>query len=446
MHMRPSTHSAVAYESLHRMSKSSLGLLLIAACCTFSQAMLVSAFSIPGGLARHHIDTSKGILIHEWCRDKTLHSHPHQHPRLHSLSHPRQFSYVPSHTRTQTYMLAKETNNEEDEGKSDNKNLFNRVVSRMVSSVKGDKSSGSSDGSSGAEDDKKDKRKKWLAAFTTSKSDDDVNGSDVGDTTITPVKAPPPKARAQSSMVAPNILDPFKSEIALSNELKKQKALENYVASDGKKIPEEFLPEDVDSKSDILGLDQALSVIDDSLSFVRGQLSTVRLNEDDDSNTFFLTPKKEEQRLNQIRRDLEIRRREIIKKEEQLKRDKQAKEKAQAAKIRIAAEKAKREREEQKAKQYQMKARELRQKNINMAAKGQVVEPVIENEDDKDTTDEEEDVAAIDESQKKRYVGDFVDGVMASAQSTIGTAWQTIKATTKKADEDDWIMYALKHV
>lgn len=411
----------VGYISSQRCATSRLRMLLIA-CFIMCQTVTVSTFIIPGG--------SGGAL--RATRQPTESHGMNKLTRNRNTNHVH-ISFIPSQARIsslkpKTSMFAKEDKDKENDDKEDKDKFFNRVGrlgSRVVSSVKGDKTNSKKDSDDGK--DRNGKRRTWTS-YITGKSQNDAVNKGIDDEKASDDS--PQRSRSQSPLVTPNLLDFFTSEVALANELKKQKALDSYVSGDAKEIPEEFLPES--NASDTLGLDQTLPIIDESLSFVRDKLSTVRLNADDETNNFFLTPRREEQRLIQIRKDLELRRGEIIRQASKRKKEKENKDIAQAAKIRNGAIQAKRAKEEQKENEKKIKARDLRQTNINKAAKGIDVDPLVENVDINNSTDEEED--DVNDSQKTR-IGDLVDGLVTSA----GNAWQTILSSTKKADEDGWI-------
>jgi len=231
-----------------------------------------------------------------------------------------------------------------------------------------------------------------------------------------------------------NISDPFKSEIALAIELKRQKALDTYMSGDADQIPEEFLPRV--PKVGSLGLDKSLATLDDSISFVRAKLRDFRLNKNDESNIMFLTPEQEEQRLTKIRNDLEIRKQDILEKERNRQKEKDVIERAKAEKLRMAAARAKREQVQRAKNEKKLKTRAQLQKNIFSAAKGEEVNLIIDEGDDDDDDDDDEN--KILEIQKGR-VGAFVDGVFEGASTTMSNAWQTIRTTASKGEEDEWI-------
>ena len=302
------------------------------------------------------------------------------------------------------------------------KNIFNkvgRVGSRVISSIRRENNNSDENGEENEatmDEEKETKKKNWftrkrkekkeksnedstdngpgVASFVSNtfkikpknrgESDDQVQGQDSSDS----------EPRSRSPFGQKPFSDPFKSEVALSKELEKQRALENYIAGSADEIPEELLPNTPIEGT--LGIDQALQSLDDSLSFVREKLSEVRMNKNDDNNVIFLTPKQEEQRLNKMRRDLEIRRKNMILEDEKKKRDRQAIEAAKANKIREA-----------RAKSSQSQS-------------------------------EEDDVEEIIEIQKGR-VGAFIDGAFVAGSNAVGNAWQAIRSTAKTQDEDEWI-------
>ena len=234
-----------------------------------------------------------------------------------------------------------------------------------------------------------------------------------------------------------NIADPFKSEIALAIELKKEKALDRYMSSGAAQIPEEFLPRA--RKDGSLGLDKTLATLDDSISFVRAKLSNVRMNKNDESSILFLTPEQEEQRLNKIRKDLEIRRQGVLEQEQFRKKKKDSIDRAKAEKLRMAATRAKREQVERRKNEKKLKTRAQLQKNIASAAKGEEVYNVLIDEiDDDDGDGDDGDEVKILEIQKGR-IGAFVDGVFDGASTAMSTAWQTIRTTASKGEEHEWI-------
>jgi len=241
--------------------------------------------------------------------------------------------------------------------------------------------------------------------------------------------------RGKDTFGSRNISDPFKSEIALAIELKKEKALDRYMSSDAAQIPEEFLPRA--RKDGSLGLDKTLATLDDSISFVRAKLSNVRLNKNDESNIIFLTPEQEEQRLNKIRKDLEIRRQVVLEQEQNRKKEKDAIDRAKAEKLRMAAARAKREQVERKKNEKKLKTRAQLQKNIASAAKGEEVYNILIDEVDDDDGDEGDEDKIL-EIQKGR-IGAFVDNVFEASSTAMSTAWQTIRTTASKGEEDEWI-------
>lgn len=260
--------------------------------------------------------------------------------------------------------------------------------------------------------------------------------SDEASQAIPDEEPPETTLRSKRPLLKSNTLDPFQSEVALAKELSRQKALDQYISGDAYSIPDELLPRTPTGQTP--GVNQAVATIDDSLAFVRGKLSTVRLNLNDESNSVFLTPKQEQQRLNQIRRDLEIRREKLIVEEKKRKTEQEAKSKAQSEKMRMAMARTKREKTAKIEKERQKKVRAQRQNQILGAAKGLDIEPMVEIEDKPIYEEKEDDADTGPLTISKSRVGSFVDGVMSSAQSTIGSAWQVVKSTKKK-DDDGWI-------
>lgn len=325
------------------------------------------------------------------------------------------------------------TNNPEDDIIDDekaeevDKNIFNkvgRVGSRVISSIRREDNNSDEDGDENeatVDEGKETKKRNWFGRKRKEKKEksdeDSSNGEQIGNPGVVrgfvsnTFKIKPKnrgesddqvqgqdksdsEPRSRSPFGQKSFSDPFKSEVALSKELEKQRALENYIAGSSDDIPEELLPSSPTEGT--LGIDQALQSLDDSLSFVREKLSDVRMNKNDDSNVLFLTPKQEEQRLNKIRRDLEIRRKNMILEDEKKKRERQAIETAKANKIREAR------------------------------AKGT------------QSQSGEDDVEEIIEIQKGR-VGAFIDGAFVAGSNAIGNAWQAIRSTAKIQDKDEWI-------
>jgi len=336
---------------------------------------------------------------------------------------------------TQTSIHAKKKEEVDDEAIQDEKDasMMNKMVrlgSRVMSSVKGEKTPSQSPQDDDDDDDDAEEDTKtmgWVRRLAQTppkkKNQENDTAENAKDSTSRPATTP----RAVNPFGAPAFPDIFKSEVALGNELKKQKALNNYISGDQDQIPQEFLP--VVPKDGSLGLDQALSTIDNSLSYIRNQLSSVRFNANDESNNIFLTPQREEQRLDQIRKDLEIRRKNLIIETEKRKKEKDANARVTGEKLRMAAARDKRAKEERLENEKKIKERTERQKNILNAAKGKSGKSVD---------------AAVEidaEEQAGGRMGNLVEGAMAVAQSTFSNAWQTVrsKVALSKNDDDEWI-------
>ena len=227
--------------------------------------------------------------------------------------------------------------------------------------------------------------------------------------------------------------DPFKSEVALARELKRQKAFDSYVSGDADQIPEEFFPKK--TKVGVPGVTRKLATLDDSLSFVREKLSTMRLNNSDENNSLFLTPQQENMRLNKIRKDLETRRQDIVEQEQNRKREKDAIERAKAEKLRMASAWAKKVKDDRKKKEKRLQARARLQRNIASAARGEDIEIFIDEEEDEE--DEDEDNTNSPLEIQKGPIGAFVDGMVEGATSAIGSAWSTFR--TKGEEDEEWI-------
>ncbi len=413
---------------------------------------LLSYVGLCHGLGNNFIGIRRHAL-------ESLYSRPHRTPN-HSYTSKDTFttrvSSIPSNKytpscithgkdafirRKQMFLVAKKSNdideNEDgDQNPKKDRSILDRVGklgSKVVSSVKGDgkkKDKAERDERKNSEKDGNGKKKGWFRRL----GGGDGSNEDEGDeTSMGEQQQQPPSKSSTSRATNPfgqqRFLDPFASEVALSKELNKQKALDKYMAGEADQTPEEFLPP-VPPTDGSLGIDVALDTVDDSLAYVRNQLSQVRLNANDESNSMFLTPKQEEQKLNQLRRDLEKRRKEIMLAEQKRKREKKAQDAEKVRKVREAAARAKKEREDRVVDERRRKEREERQKNLLKISKGEKNVQISSN-----TTEEIQDVK--EKGRRSNMITTAAEGAMNSVQSAVTNMWKTV--VVKAKDDEEWI-------
>lgn len=323
------------------------------------------------------------------------------------------------------------TNNDdvdENEEKKKSGSVYDRV-SRLGSRVFKLTSSSKSEQDSADEKDESDdkKKRKWIRRILSSSSGKE--GESSKDEDITDEKPEKPEPRAKN---------PFGqqifSEVTLATELGKQKALDQYIAGESSQTPEEFLPSE-SPKGGGLGVDVALNVVDDSLSYIRAKLGEVRLNRNDENNSIFLTPEQEEKKLNQLRRDLEKRRKELLLKEVERKKKAAEEDRMKRASNRAKTEKAKEENEKRAKEKLKNEERLEKKKNIAKAAKGEDVD--INNDTMTEPKPEE----------KGRLANAFAnasEGAMGGIQSAVSSAWQSVVSKGKTKDEEEWIVVCPK--
>ena len=229
-----------------------------------------------------------------------------------------------------------------------------------------------------------------------------------------------------------NALD---SEVALGAALKRQNELQNdqtIIASSEKNV------ESTPSES---GFIKAITSVEESLSSIRNQLSSIRFNEDDESNELLLSRKQEEKRLNQIRRDLENRRKQLILDEQKKKKEMVAQLAEKKKQQKLAAQAAKREREEKMEQERQRKEKFDRQKQIfDNAIKnggigpGNIGKSILANQEEEPKSEEK--------NPLKRAGITGIDGLITGAQSAISNAWDSVFKNDGK--DGEWILVCPK--
>jgi len=306
---------------------------------------------------------------------------------------------------------------DENEEKKKIGSVYDRV-SRLGSKVFKLTSSSKSEQDGEDEKDEKDetddkKKRKWFRRLLSTSSEKETNSEDVDRTDEKP------EPRAKNPFGQQQIF----SEVSLATELGKQKALDQYISGEFSQTPEEFLPAE-SSKGGSLGVDVALDVIDDSLSYIRGKLGEIRMNSNDENNSIFLTPEQEEKKLNQLRRDLEQRRKALLLKEVERKKI-------------AAAEKAKEEKEKRADEKLKSEERVELKKIIAKAAKGEKVDIQINSDPVMESKPEEK-------GRLANALSSASEGAMVGIQSAVSSAWQSVVSKGKTKDEEEWIVVCPK--
>lgn len=223
----------------------------------------------------------------------------------------------------------------------------------------------------------------------------------------------------------------FNSEIALAIEIKRQKALDNYVLGD--EIPDIFLPKELlesktssaDNKKMSIDLNKVVSSLDESISYMEKQIQLFRIEQS--KYTAEVIPNvipEGEKRLMRLKRDLETTRKNII-------LDDQKKRKVATLEARAAQEKAR-----EKARVEALRAKEMNKRTNNQKVSSN-------DEADLETSfpgNIRDRVAGVGKNVSNAIEGmkggaaQSAIGVMNGASSALTNVWKTVR----NDDNDEW--------